>query len=218
MFRTFVWSEEGDARKIELVLKQFEDYCVPRQNVTYERFRLFTRDQAPTETVDQYMMELRRIAANCDLESITPDQILRDRLVTGIRDENVRERLFRDNKLTLEKALNIARAAESTAAQMKEMNLEAGLHAVRQTPQRDESKEGLSKHDKELIKDCKYCGRDHEKRKCPAFNQICRKCGLKKSPCSKVPCQKYGGCCAGSIKIDFIWASPKRGTTKFVKL
>ena len=179
VFRTFVWSEEGDARKIELVLKQFEDYCVPRQNVTYERFRLFTRDQAPTETVDQYMMELRRIAANCDLESITPDQILRDRLVTGIRDEKVRERLLRDNKLTLEKALDIVRAAESTAAQMKEMNLEAGLHAVRQTPQRDESKEGLSKHDKEVIKDCKYCGRDHEKRKCPAFNQICRKCGLK---------------------------------------
>ena len=62
--------------------------------MTYERFRLFTRHQASTETVDQYMMELRRIAANCDLKSITPDQILRDRLVTGIRDEKVRERLL----------------------------------------------------------------------------------------------------------------------------
>ena len=29
VFRTFVWSAEGDVRKIELVLKQFEDYCVP---------------------------------------------------------------------------------------------------------------------------------------------------------------------------------------------
>ena len=119
VFRTFVWSSEGDDKKIEVVLKQFEDYCIPRQNVTYERFCLFTRDQAPTETVDQYMMELRRIASNCDLESITPDQILRDRLVTGIRDVKVRERLLRDNKLTLEKALDIVRAAESTEVQMK---------------------------------------------------------------------------------------------------
>ena len=58
------------------------------------------------------------------------------------------------------------------------MNLEAGLHAVRQT-QGDESKEGLPKHDKAVIKDCKCCDRDHGKRKCPAFNQVCRKWGLK---------------------------------------
>ena len=91
--------------------------------MTCERFCLFTRGPAPTEIVDQYMMELRRIASNCDLESITPDQILRDRLVTGIRDVQVRERLLRDYKLTLEKALDIVRAAESTEVQTKEMNL-----------------------------------------------------------------------------------------------
>ncbi|CAB4009741.1 Hypothetical predicted protein, partial [Paramuricea clavata] len=112
LFKTFVWGSEDDFIKIDLVVKKFEEYCIPRQNVIYERFRLFTRDQGPTETVDQYMMELRRISANCDLESITPDQILRDRLVTGIRDAVVRERLLRDNKLTLEKALDIVRAAE----------------------------------------------------------------------------------------------------------
>ena len=100
VFRTFVWTTEGDDKKIDVVLKQFEDYCILRQNVTYERFRLFARDQGPEETVDQYMIELRRIASNCDLESITPDQMLRDRLVTGIRDAKVRERLLRDNKLT----------------------------------------------------------------------------------------------------------------------
>ena len=110
---------------------------------------------------------------------ITPDQIFRDRLVTGIRDAKVRERLLRDNKLTLEKALDIVRAAESTTAQMKEMNLEAGIHAVRQTQQHDGSKEDVPKSDKVVIKDCKYCGRDHEKRQCPAFGQTCRKCGVK---------------------------------------
>lgn len=141
MFQTFVWSTKGDDKKIDAILKQFEDYCIPRQNVTYERFRLFTRDQGATETVDHYMMEQRRIASNYDLDSITPEQILRDRLVTGIRIAKVRERLLRDNKLTLEKALDIVRAAESTAVQMKDMNLEAGLHAVRQTQPLEESKE-----------------------------------------------------------------------------
>ena len=49
VFRTFVWSSEGDDKKIEEVLKQFENYCIPRQNVTCERFclRVIRRPQKP---------------------------------------------------------------------------------------------------------------------------------------------------------------------------
>ena len=67
VFRTFTWADPADSQKVTLVLKQFEDYCIPRQNVTYERFRFFTRDQGATESVDQYVTDLRQIAANCDL-------------------------------------------------------------------------------------------------------------------------------------------------------
>ena len=108
------------------------------------------------------MMELRRIASNCDLESITPHQILED----STRDVKVLERLLRDNKLYLEQARDIVRAAESTEVQMKEMTLQAGLHAVRQTQNYDESNEAVQKSDKLITKECKYCGRNHEKRKC----------------------------------------------------
>ena len=200
VFRTFVWTTEGHD-KIDVVLKQFEDYCIPRQHVTYERFRLSTRDQGLAETVDQYTMELRRIASNCELESITPDQILRDRFVTGIRDAKVRERLLRDNKLTLENAVDIVRAAERTAVQMKDMNLEAGLSAVRQTQQHNESKEDVSKFNKPEIKHCKYCGRDHDRRKCPAFGQICRKCGVKNHLAAK--CQAKNKVAAVQDKVRF---------------
>ena len=209
VFRTFVWTSQGDDKKIDVVLKQFEDYCIPRQNVTYERFCLFTRDQMPTETVDQYMMELSRIASICDLESITPDQILRDRLVTGIRDAKVRERLLRDNKLTLEKALDIVRAAESTTAQMKEMNLQVGLHAVRQTQKQDEPNEAVPKSEKGMIKDCNYCGRVHEKRKCPAFGQFCRKCGVKNHFAAK--CQAKNKVAAMQDQDRFYLGTTKTG-------
>ena len=36
-----------------------------------------------------YLTELRTIARNCDYESITPEEILRDRLVLGIRDDKL---------------------------------------------------------------------------------------------------------------------------------
>ena len=132
-------------------------------------------------------------------------------MVTGIRDVKLCKRLLPDNKLTLEKALDIVRAAESTEVQMKEMNLQAGLHAVRQTQNEDESNEAAPKLDNVATKDGKYSGRNHEKRKCPAFGQTCRKCGIKNhfaAKCQWLPCK---------IKIDSIWAQPKQLKTKFVK-
>ena len=103
--------------KISTVVSKFEEYCIPRENTICERFLFFTREQRESETVDQYLTELRQIAANCDFESITPDQLLWDRLVTGTKTAKVRENLLKEKKLPLEKAKDIARAAESTAVQ-----------------------------------------------------------------------------------------------------
>jgi len=122
VFRTFTFSSPEDAKKIEPVQRKFEEYCIPRENTIYERFLFFTRDQHESETIDQYLTELHQIAANCDFESITLDQLLRDRLVTGTRNTKTRENLLREKKLTLEKALDIARATESTASHMKVMS------------------------------------------------------------------------------------------------
>lgn len=46
------------------------------------------------------MTELCVIAKNCAHDEITPDEILRDRLVLGVQDDIVRERLLRVNDLT----------------------------------------------------------------------------------------------------------------------
>ena len=55
------------------------------------------------------------------------DSLIRDRIVFGIADNKVRERLLRVPDLTLNKALEIARAAESTQSQLKQMQ---NLHEV----------------------------------------------------------------------------------------
>ena len=132
VFSTFTCASPGDAKKIAAVLNKFEEYCIPRENTIYERFLFFTQDQRDSETVDQYLMELCQITANCNFESITPDQLLQDRLVTGTRNAKVCENLLKEKKLTLEKALDITCAAERTAAQMKVMCTESGLNAVKE--------------------------------------------------------------------------------------
>ena len=120
VFSTFTdWADEDSSTKIAPVLQKFAEYCQPRKNVPFERYRFNKRVQEAGESYDQYKTALRKLAEGCDFDSITPDEILRDRIVFGIRDNKVRERLLRESQLTLKKTDEICRASESTAAQMK---------------------------------------------------------------------------------------------------
>ena len=128
VFSTFTdWAEEGDEAKITSVLLKFSEYCQPRKNVPFERYRFNRRLQEPGETYDQYRTALRMLAEGCDFETITPQEILRDRLIFGIKDDKVRERLLRENSLTLLKTDEICRAAESMVAQMKIVGDTSGM-------------------------------------------------------------------------------------------
>ena len=47
------WAEDGDDKKIKPVLKKFGDYCEPRKNIPFERYKFNRRVQEPGETYDQ---------------------------------------------------------------------------------------------------------------------------------------------------------------------
>ena len=88
---------DGDHAKIGPVLEKFERYCQPHRHVPFERYRFNRCAQEAGESYDQYRTALRKLAEGCDFERITPDEILRDRLVFGIRDAKTRERLLHES-------------------------------------------------------------------------------------------------------------------------
>ena len=101
------------------MLTKFAEYCEPRTQVNYERYRFNHRKQEAGESISAYVTELRVISKNCAHDEITPGEILRNRLVLGLRDDKVRERLLRVNNLTLSKAIDVCKAAEQTSQQLK---------------------------------------------------------------------------------------------------
>ena len=120
VFATFMdWAEDGDDAKIAPVLEKFAAYCEPRKSVSFERYHFNKRAQEPGESYEHYRTTLRKLAESCEFRGITPEEILRDRLIFGIWDDKVRERLLREPRLTLDKTDEICRAAESMAVQMK---------------------------------------------------------------------------------------------------
>ena len=72
--------------------------------------------------MDQFATALRQLADRCDFTNITPDEILRDRILFGISDGRVRETLLRKDGITLAKVIDTCRAAERSQAQMREVN------------------------------------------------------------------------------------------------
>jgi hypothetical protein len=97
---------------------KFTSYFAPTINVTYERYIFFSRDMREEESVDEYVTQLKQLSENCEFGTLS-ESLIKDRLVLGIRDKNVKDRLLRTKNLDLVKAVEICKAAEITIKQME---------------------------------------------------------------------------------------------------
>lgn len=181
VFSTFrEWTTDGDEQRIGPVLEKFAQYCQPTKNVPFERFVFNKRQQEPGEPYEHYRTALRKLSESCQFDVITPKEILRDRLLFGITDNKVRERLLRETNLTLEKTDEICRAAESMATQMKIMaDGDQAVHAVKSESKRQQRGPAVRGRNGASAGYCGKCGRRHdltEETNCPAFDKKCFKC------------------------------------------
>ena len=166
IYNTFEWSDnecqQCDKQKnihtVDCLLRKFEQYCIPKKNVTIERHVFFLRSQSEGEAFDSFLNDVKLKARTCEFDKLK-DSLIKDRIVGGIRNEAARARLLREPDLNLSKAENICRAAETTEKQLKLMSEECGIQAVA-------SKTDLSNRVDRL---CNYCGKHHLPRKCPAY-------------------------------------------------
>ena len=126
VYNALTWDSNKNKVKMDKVLEHFEQYCEPCKNTIYESYLFFPRRQESGEPIDKYATVLRNMADSCELQDLK-DSLICDRIVFGIADNNVREHLLRVPDLTLNKALEIAQAAEATQSQLKQMQ---NLHEV----------------------------------------------------------------------------------------
>ena len=94
---------EEDRKKYDSVLAKFDSFFSVRKNVIIERAKFNKRSQLPDEPVEQFIASLYNLAADCNFGELK-GELIRDRIVVGIRDASLSERLQMDPELTLEKA------------------------------------------------------------------------------------------------------------------
>ena len=144
----------------------------------FERYQFWQITQKDSETVDQFVTRLKNKVKSCEDESV--DDMVRDTFVFSIRDLAVRERLLRDENLTLEKAICMARASEASKEQIKAMapkehmksNENPSLNEIRYGgKQKKNSSRKPGSGPTSLQGNCKFCGSSHLWGSCPAFGK-----------------------------------------------
>ena len=107
---------EDDACDYGKVKDRFDGHFVKKRNVIYERAKFNTRCQQKEESVDAFVTALHNLAQYCEYKELH-DEMIRDRLVVGLRDAMLSEKLQLDAGLTLETALTKARQSEAVHQQ-----------------------------------------------------------------------------------------------------
>jgi hypothetical protein len=84
-----------DSKKYSKVLKKFDEHFDVRKNVIFERARFNKRNQLDGETAEEYITVLYGLIKSCDYGALK-DEMLRYRIVAGIQDMAVSEKLQLD--------------------------------------------------------------------------------------------------------------------------
>ena len=143
----------------------------PKPSPIIKRFDFNTRCQEEGESIANYIAALRSIAEHCDYGE-TLNDMLRDRLVCGIRDKRVQRRLLQEPDLTFKQARDIALTAETA-------NKDA-LKLQQQPPQPSKEINLLKSHKPSSTdKECHRCGGKHSPAQCKYKDYECRYCKKK---------------------------------------
>ena len=105
-----------EAKQYSVVKGKFEAHFVVKRNVIFERAKFNLRSQQDGESFDNFITDLYCLAEYRKFGTLR-DDLIRDRIVVGIKDKKLSEQLQVDSKLTLEKAITKTRQSETVKKQ-----------------------------------------------------------------------------------------------------
>lgn len=173
-------------KKFEELTAIIKEHLYPKPNIIAERYKFSQRNQLPNELVSEYFAQLKKLSISCDFKDNLHDQ-LRDRLVSGLIKDNIKQRLLTESDLTLEKALQIATSFEAAEKNAATLGLSTTYSpAVNQIVSKDRvnlnqpsTSRSTNQRGYELV--CYCCGvkGNHTTNKCKYRNLTCNFCSKK---------------------------------------
>ena len=97
---------------------KFGELCIPQTNVTLEQHKFNTWVQQHGEAIQWYVSDLMNKASTCEFDDLK-NEIIKDQLVCGIENNQLRQSLLWEGKLTFQKAIELCQISELPEQRMK---------------------------------------------------------------------------------------------------
>ena len=143
---------EAQRKDYTRVVLKFEEYFSKKRNVIYERAKFNQRKQKEGESVDMFITSL-----HCSYGNLK--EMIRDRIVVGLLDTALSEKLQLDSDLTLEKAMTSARQRELLRNQDQPAEIEVTESVKKRM--NSKSRPHHPKHHNTVLQSCAWCGKRH---------------------------------------------------------
>ncbi|XP_052778759.1 uncharacterized protein K02A2.6-like [Mya arenaria] len=183
------WTLTNEEQKqLDTYFTKFKKHVQPKLNPVFARFQ-FNNERQGEDSIEQFVTRLKLKITECRYQENTVDEMIRDRIVFGISNQKLREKLINEGEtLTLERAIQLSQNFEYCKQQMNILNARSPQdvnyvnsrgrgrgHGRR--PEMPRAQNSPQNRRKEPT--CGKCGTIHnqsDRRKCPAYGKQCIRC------------------------------------------
>ena len=174
VFKQLVFDTDADKADYDKVVEKLTGHFRPVSNIVHERAMFERAVQNPSESVDEFLRRLHRIADKCAFDDARDDRI-RDRFMANLLDAQLTLELQLLDKPDLAKAATHARNHEQVRQQVAKQRQKLPL------AQQAASADGIQSKTEppHSSSKCHWCGYSpsHPRSECPARRETCSKCG-----------------------------------------
>ena len=136
--------------------------------------------QKQGQSCDTYMSDLRLAIVECRYPEIVHDELLKDQYIFGLAIKEIQDHLLGEIKAedSSEKCLLESRKIESKIEQRKLLGIKTAMtyDAIYRGRDKSRNKSKFRGWSNSNIRNCKYCGKSHNRGNCLAFGKKCQKC------------------------------------------
>ena len=188
---TFDVASGEDRENYEQVMLKFDNNFNGLKRTVFSRYQFWTYKRAEQQPFVDYLTVVQNLADACEFAE--KENMIRDKIVFSIapQEKSLKERLLRQDNLTLSKTRDLCVAFEVTQNEVRSMSAQStndkSVNYVNKRRARPDTRptqhssgnrgyssakneHGASVNKQQL---CRRCGTKHDARKCPAYDVTC---------------------------------------------
>ena len=172
---------------VEEIITKIGDFLKEQKNIMVSRHDLVKKRQAERQSFDDFLVEIREMAEEADVENMSSEDLIATLLVCGTSDNDARTELLAKRNVTLDTVIRICRSREKADKDQK--SLSKPVAGVRQqsnnrTRRARSQSQNRSRNSNKNSRDkpekfCFNCGGPYPHNgECPAKNRHCHFCKM----------------------------------------